>query len=119
MKILIVDDAAFSRNILKQIVEAGGFQVAEAANGAEALEMFEKEKPDAVTMDLLMPDMDGMDVVRKILANDPEAKVIVISTDKQKFRQEEAKDAGVAGFIPKPVDPEKLLETLKQIQGDR
>jgi two-component system chemotaxis response regulator CheY len=114
-KILIVDDAAFSRGMLKRMVESAGYEVIEAGSGEEALEKFKTEKPDLVTMDLLMPDMDGIDVVRKIMETDPGAKAIVCSTDKQKFRQDEARDAGAAAFLPKPVDPEKLLETLKNI----
>jgi len=117
-KVLIVDDALFSRNIMKQMIEAGGYQTIEAGSGTEALELFKTEKPDAATMDLLMADMDGMDAVRKILETDPEAKIIICSTDKQKFRQNEAREVGAAGFIAKPVDPEKLLETLKNIFDD-
>lgn len=114
-KIMIVDDSGFSRNIMKQMVESGGYQAIEAASGAEALKLFETEKPDAITMDLLMPDMDGMDVVRKIMEMDADAKIIICSTDKQKYRQDEAKETRVQEFIPKPVDSEKLLNTLKNI----
>lgn len=114
-KIMIVDDALFSRNIMKQMIVSGGYETIEAGSGSEAIELFKTEKPDAATMDLLMPDMDGMDAVRKILEIDPEAKIIICSTDKQKFRQDEARETGAAGFIPKPVDPEKLLDTLKNI----
>jgi len=117
-KIMITDDSAFSRNIMRQIIESGHYQVIEAANGSEAIALFKTGKPDAVTMDLLMPDMDGIDAVKKILEADPEAKVIVCSTDKQKFRVKEAKDAGAAAFIPKPADPEKLLEILNNILGE-
>ena len=116
-KVLIVDDAAFSRMILRQLLESGGYEVSEAENGAEALKQFETEKPDAVTMDLLMPDMDGMDVVREIMKADENAKIIICSTDKQKFRREEARESGAQGFIPKPVDPDNLLGTLKKILG--
>lgn len=114
-KVMIVDDAAFSRNIVRQMVEAGGYQVIEASNGNESLELYKTEKPDAVTMDLLMPDMDGMDAARKIMEIDPNAKIIVCSTDKQKYRQDEARELGATGFIAKPVDPEELIKTLKNI----
>ena len=114
-KILIVDDALFSRNIMKQMIMSGGHEALEAGNGTEAVSVFKSERPDAVTMDLLMPDMDGIDAVKKILKIDPEANIIICSTDKQKFRKEEAREAGAVGFIPKPVDPEKLLDTLKNI----
>ncbi len=102
----------------KHIIESGGYEVTEAANGTEALEVFKTEKPDLVTLDLLMPDMDGMDVLKSILKADPGAKAIICSTDKQKFRQEEAKEIGALGFVAKPVDPEKILEMIKNILDD-
>jgi two-component system chemotaxis response regulator CheY len=114
-KILIVDDAAFTRSIHKQIVIAAGYEAMEASNGAEAIEKFDSEKPDAVMVDLLMPDTDGMDVVKKIREKDSSAKIIVCSADKQKFRQDDAQTAGAIAFLPKPVNPEKLMEILKQI----
>jgi two-component system chemotaxis response regulator CheY len=114
-KILIVDDSAFSRNIIKQIVTSESYLAIEAGNGTEALTLFQAEKPDIVTIDLLMPDMDGIDVVRKIAETAPGAKMIVCSTDKQKFRQKETKAAGAAAFVPKPIDPELLLETIKNL----
>jgi len=114
-KIMIVDDSAFSRNIHKQILESAGYQVTEAASGADAVELYKKEKPDAVTMDLLMPDMDGMDAAKEILKADSNAKIIICSTDKQKFRKKEAKEIGAKGFVAKPVDPEELLDLLQEI----
>lgn len=114
-KIMIVDDSAFTRNIHMQIIKGEGFEVVEAESGAEALEMFEKEKPDLVMMDLLMPDMDGMDVTRKLLEIDPDAKIIICSTDKQKTRKEEAKEVGAIGFVTKPIDKEKIVDALKNI----
>jgi len=114
-RILIVDDSAFTRGIHKQILESQGYETLEAASGDEALEKFKREKPDLVMMDLLMPDADGMDVVREILQIDPDAKTVICSTDKQKFRQEEAKEIGTMGFITKPINAEKMVETLKKI----
>lgn len=114
-KILIVDDAAFTRSIHKQIVVSAGYEAIEASCGAQAIEKFDSEKPDVVMVDLLMPDMDGMDVVKKIREKDSTAKIIVCSADKQKFRQDDAKAAGAIAFFPKPVNPEKLMEILKQI----
>ena len=90
-------------------------QAIEASSGKEAIEKFDSEKPDAVMVDLLMPDMDGIDVVKKIREKDSSAKIIVCSADKQKFRQDDAKDAGAIAFFPKPVNPEKLCEVLNSI----
>lgn len=111
-KVLIVDDSMFTRNIHRQIVQSGGYDTLEAAGGNQALEVYRKEKPDMVITDLLMPDMDGIDLVRLIRESDPKARIIVCSTDKQKFRQTEAKDSGAIAFVPKPADPEKLMEIL-------
>ena len=114
-KVLVVDDSAFTRGIHTRILKENGYDVVEATGGVEALTMYASEKPDAVLLDLLMPDMDGMDVVRQLRASDPEAKVIICSTDKQKARREEGREAGVMGFVTKPVDPEELIRQLKQL----
>ena len=77
-RVLIVDDAAFMRMMIKDILEKNGYEIAgEAANGAIAVEMYNKEKPDVVTMDITMPDMDGIEAVKNIRANDPNAKIIM------------------------------------------
>ena len=112
--ILIVDDSAFTRNIHRQVIEGEDYEVVEAESGAAALEMFEKENPDLVMMDLLMPDMDGMEVTQKILEIDPGAKIIICSTDRQKYRQEEAKEVGVIGFLTKPINKEKMVHALRR-----
>ena len=114
-KILIVDDSAFTRGIHKQILEGEGHETIEAASGTEALEMYEKEKPDLVIMDLLMPDIDGLDVVKEIIQRDPDAKTIICSTDKQNTRMAEAKKVGTLGFITKPIDASKMVEMLKKV----
>lgn len=112
-KILIVDDSMFTRNIHKQIIsEILECQIFEAANGEEAIALYQQEKPDLVLMDLLMPGMDGLTVTRKIISDDEHAKIIICSTDKQKFRQQEATDAGATAFVPKPVDPEVLQKQI-------
>ena len=117
-KILIVDDSAFTRNIHKQIVTSQGYETVEAKSGAEAVEMFSREKPDLVIIDLLMPGMDGMEVVGRMLEIDPGAKTVICSTDKQKARQEEARERGVLAFLTKPIDPEQLAETLDRLLAD-
>lgn len=113
--ILIVDDSAFSRSILVQIVQALGHETLEAGSGSEAVTVFQEKKPDLVIMDLLMPDMDGLEAIRKIMDIDPEARTIVCSTDKQAARQEEARDAGVMGFVKKPVNGDRLRSVLSGI----
>lgn len=114
-KILIVDDSAFTRDIHKQIVISAGYQVLEAENGSQALEVFEKERPDLVIMDLLMPDMDGMEIIKRILETDPHAKTVICSTDKQKARQAEAREIGVLGFLTKPINAEEATEMIDNL----
>ena len=113
--ILIVDDSAFSRSILVQIVEALGHTTIEAGSGTDAVKTFKEIKPDLVIMDLLMPDMDGLEAIEQILAVSPAAKTIICSTDKQVSRQEEARTKGVLAFVKKPVNGDKLKSVLSGI----
>ena len=79
-KVLIVDDAAFMRMMIKDILEKNGYEICgEAANGVQAVELYNKEKPDVVTMDITMPDMDGIEAVKNIRAQYPDAKIIMCS----------------------------------------
>ena len=79
-KVLIVDDAAFMRMMIKDILEKNGYDViGEASNGLVAVDLYKKEKPDVVTMDITMPDMDGIEAVKQIRAFDPNAKIIMCS----------------------------------------
>ncbi len=117
-KILIVDDSAFTRSIHKNILTEAGYATVEATSGAEAIAAYDAENPDLVLIDLLMPDMDGMDAARDILTGDPRAKIVICSTDKQKARQEEAESIGVLGFLTKPVNADKVKETLNGLLAD-
>ena len=114
-KILIVDDSTFTRDIHKKMIAKEGYEVVEASGGAEAVAVYEKEKPDLVMIDLLMPDIDGMDAIGMILEKDPKAKIAVCSTDKQKARQEDAKELGILAFLTKPLSTEKVKEVLHKI----
>jgi two-component system chemotaxis response regulator CheY len=117
-KVLIVDDSAFTRSIHNQIITSAGYQTLEAASGAEAVATFEKEKPDLVVMDLLMPDMDGMDAVRKILQINADARIVICSVDRQRYRRKEAQEIGAVGFVSKPVDADKMIELLSDLLED-
>lgn len=116
-KILIVDDSAFTRKIHKQIVVGEGYEVVEAASGNEAIEVYQVERPDATIMDLLMPDLDGMDVMKRMLEMDPDAKIVICSTDRQKFRRQDADEIGAKGFLTKPVDSKQLKAVLEKVLG--
>ena len=117
-RILIVDDAAFMRMMIKDILEKNGFQVVgEANNGLKAVELYKKEKPDVVTMDITMPDMDGIEAVKAIKAFDPAAKIIMCSAMGQQTMVMDAIKAGARDFIVKPFQPDRVLEAIKKVVG--
>ena len=117
-KVLIVDDAAFMRMMIKDILEKNGFEVlGEAPNGIKAVELYKKEKPDVVTMDITMPDMDGIEAVKAIKAFDPTAKVIMCSAMGQQTMVMDAIRAGAKDFIVKPFQPDRVLEAIRKVVG--
>lgn len=107
-KILIVDDSAFMRKVLRDIFESAGYaQFIEAANGREAIEKWRAEKPDFIFLDVIMPEMNGIDVLREI---GKEAKVIVVSAVGQDEMIKEAKSLGALDYVVKPFDRDLVLE---------
>lgn len=114
-KVLIVDDAAFMRMMIKDILEKNGFEVVgEASNGIKAVEIYKKEKPDVVTMDITMPDMDGIEAVKEIRQFDSSAKIIMCSAMGQQSMVMDAMRAGARDFIVKPFQVDRVLEALKK-----
>ena len=115
-KILIVDDAAFMRMMLKDILVKNGFEIAgEAPNGLKAIEVYKAEKPDLVTMDITMPEMDGIQALKEIKAFDPSARVIMCSAMGQQSMVMEAIKSGAKDFIVKPFQPDRVLEAIKKV----
>lgn len=115
-KIMIVDDAAFMRMMIKDILEKNGYSViAEANNGIKAVELYKKEKPDIVTMDITMPGMDGIEALKAIIDIDPAAKVIMCSAMGQQAMVEEALNAGAKGFVIKPFLPDMVIESIEKL----
>ncbi len=111
----MVDDAAFMRMMLKDILLKGGFEIAgEATNGAEAVRLYQELKPDLVTMDITMPEVDGIAAVKEIKKIDPNAKVVMVSAMGQQAMVIEAIQAGASDFIVKPFQPDRVLEALKK-----
>src|SRR5690242_9835850 len=109
-KILIVDDAAFMRMMLKDILTKNGYEIAgEAPNGIKALEFFKAEKPDLVTMDITMPEMDGIQALKEIKGFDSSARVIMCSAMGQQSMVMEAIKSGAKDFIVKPFQPDRVL----------
>lgn len=117
-KILIVDDAAFMRMMLKNILTQNGYEVTgEASNGLEAVTLYKELKPDLVTMDITMPEMDGITAVKEIKKIDPEAKIIMCSAMGQQAMVIESIQAGAKDFVVKPFQPDRVLEAVKKVLG--
>lgn len=119
IKVLFVDDSSFMRSILKGIILKEPYVLAgEADNGREAVELYQQLKPDLVTMDIVMPEMDGIDAVRQIRAVDPDAKIIMVSAMGQQGMVIDAIQAGARDFIIKPFQPPRIHEALKRVIGN-
>jgi two-component system, chemotaxis family, chemotaxis protein CheY len=115
-RLLIVDDAKIIREIIKQAAQSLGWEiVGEAANGAEAIALYEQLRPDAVTLDLVMPQYDGLHALRGIMAVDPQARVVIVSALDQKKVLLEAFRLGAADFMAKPFDRLFLIDTLNKL----
>jgi two-component system chemotaxis response regulator CheY len=114
-KALIVDDAAFMRVKLKNVLEPAGYEILEAENGVVAVEKYSEHRPDVVTMDITMPEMDGIQAVRKILSADPRAKVVIVSELGQESVVKDAILAGAKDFIVKPFQPDRVLDAIKKV----
>ena len=113
-KVLIVDDAAFMRSMIAEILEkSGGYTVVgHAASGSEALERYRDLRPDLVTMDIIMPEMDGIDATRAIMQEDPDAVIVMCSALGQEALVIESLAAGARDFIVKPFTAEKVLQVV-------
>lgn len=113
--ILVVDDAAFMRLMIKDMLaEAGHTVVGEAVNGLDAIEKYRKLKPDLVTMDITMPDMEGVDALKEIRRIDPRAVVIMCSAMGQKQMIVEAIKSGAKDFIVKPLQTARVIEAISK-----
>jgi len=113
--ILIVDDAAFMRMMIKDIVIRNGYEVVgEAQNGIEACEMYKKFKPDLVTMDITMPEKDGISAVKEIIESDSSARVIMCSAMGQQKLVMDAIKAGAKDFLVKPFKAERALQAIEK-----
>ena len=117
-KILIVDDAAFMRMMIKDILTKNGYEIAaEAENGQKAVEKYAESRPDLVLMDITMPEMDGIQSLKKIKELDPSANVIMCSAMGQQAMVIEAIQSGAKDFIVKPFQAERVLEAVKKVVG--
>ncbi|UFS71566.1 response regulator [Geomonas sp. RF6] len=113
-KVMIVDDSLFMRKMLRDIVENAGYQVvAEAADGAEAVAKFSEIRPDLTTLDIVMPNKTGIEALREIMALDPAAKVVMVSSLGQESQIAEAKAVGAKSFVVKPFSAEAVARVIR------
>lgn len=115
-RVLLVDDAKFMRMILKEILEEAGCEVVgEASNGEQAVKAYKELSPDLVTMDIIMPGMTGVDVVKRIIEFDANACILMVSAMGQQELVAESLEAGACDFIVKPFIPDEVLEKIRKI----
>jgi len=114
MTILVVDDAAFMRMMIRDILSKEGYRIEEAVNGRDAVEKYEEVSPDLVTLDITMPEMNGLDALKVIREKDPAARVLMVSAMGQQQMIVDALESGAMDFLVKPFQPTKVLETVKK-----
>jgi len=116
--VLVCDDALFMRTMVKDILTQAGFSVVgEAENGDQAVEKYRTLNPDLVTMDIIMPEMGGIEAVKKIIELDPQARILMCSAMGQQALVHEAIQAGARDFVVKPFQPSRVLEAVQRVLG--
>jgi len=116
LRVLIVDDAIFMRKMISDILVENGMEIAgEADTGAKAIEKYAELRPDLVTMDIIMPEMNGIDAVRKIMESDSQAKVVMCSALGQQALVQEAIAAGAKDFLIKPFNAARVVEVIAKM----
>jgi two-component system chemotaxis response regulator CheY len=114
-RLLIVDDALIMRKRIRDIAEAAGWEIAgEAGNGEEAVAMYQSERPDLVTLDIVMPTMDGLTALRELMTADPGARVVMVSAVDQREKLTECIESGAIDFIVKPFDGTRLASLFEK-----
>lgn len=112
-RVLVVDDNAFMRNTLKNVLTGAGFEVVgEADDGIAAVEVYPDLRPDLVTMDITMPNLDGVQALRRLKEIDPHARVVMVSAMGQEALVVEAITAGAADFVVKPFDAARVVDAV-------
>ena len=119
-RVLVADDAAFMRQMIREIIEPEGFEVVgEATDGLEVVETYQKLHPDLVMLDIVMPKCSGIDALKRILAADRSACIVMCSALGQESLVQEALQAGARGFIVKPFKPDAVVATLRKVVEKR
>lgn len=116
-RLLIVDDAMIMRKMIRDVAQSAGWEVvAEATNGRQGVELYRSLRPDLVTMDLVMPEMGGIEALRLIRGDDPGARVLVVTALDQKEMVADSIGAGAMDFIVKPFDRDRMLGLLTKLR---
>jgi two-component system chemotaxis response regulator CheY len=117
-RVLVVDDAAFMRKMVTDALSGGGHEiVGEAVNGAEAVQRFQELRPDVMTLDITMPEKDGLSALQEIIAVDPSAKVVMCSALGQESKVLESIKLGAKDFVVKPFQPDRVLSAIEKALG--
>jgi two-component system chemotaxis response regulator CheY len=114
-RVLVVDDAAFMRKLVSDVLTEGGHEVVgQAGTGFEAVERYLELRPDVTTMDITMPEKDGIAALREIIASDPEARVVMCSALGQDSKVMESIKLGAKDFVVKPFEPDRVLGAIEK-----
>lgn len=113
--IMVVDDASFMRQRCTQLLHDNGYETLSAVNGREAVEMYQQHKPDAVLLDITMPDMDGVEALKEIMKLDKNARIAMVTAIGQQGMVLECMKAGAKDFVVKPFDPPRLLAAVHKL----
>lgn len=117
-RVLVVDDAAFMRKMVSDALSGGGHEiVGEAGNGIEAISQYQELRPDVITLDITMPEKDGLAALKEIMAIDPSAKVVMCSALGQESKVLEAVKSGAKDFVVKPFQPDRVLSAINKAVG--
>lgn len=117
-RVLVVDDAAFMRKVVSDALASGGHEVVgEAGNGAEAVQRYQELSPELVTLDITMPEKDGLEALGEIISLDPGAKVLMCSALGQESKVIESIQKGAKDFVVKPFQPSRVLEAVQRVLG--
>ena len=117
-RVLIVDDASFMRMTIRRMLEPEGYEIAgEAGNGVEAVQKYIELQPDVVLLDITMPEMNGVDALKRMKEYDPKARVVICSAMGQQAMVAQAIQSGAKDFIVKPFEKDRLIAAIKRVLG--
>ncbi len=114
-KILVVDDAAFMRMRCTKLLKDNGFETIEAGNGIEAVKQYQEQQPDGVLMDITMPDMDGIETLKRLMEIDSDARIAMVTAMGQQSLVIEALKSGARDFVVKPFNADRVLAAVRKI----